>query len=182
MNILLAADGVTLRALEPTDIDLLLRWENDSEWWTTSSTHAPFSRQLIWQYLESYDTDIYKSRELRLMIELEGGEAVGAIDLTAFDPFNSRAEVGVMIDRHHQGRGYATTALRLLKDYAVDFLALRQLYALVPVDNAASRSLFTRAGFTCSGTLRSWLRRNSDFLDVDIYQFNQLRVAKKNKT
>ena len=31
-----------LRALEPTDLDVLYRWENDEELWHTSATITPF--------------------------------------------------------------------------------------------------------------------------------------------
>ena len=41
MSQLLSNDTVTLRALEPTDLDTLYRWENDTALWTVSDTAAP---------------------------------------------------------------------------------------------------------------------------------------------
>ncbi|MBQ1798436.1 MAG: N-acetyltransferase, partial [Muribaculaceae bacterium] len=62
-------DKVRLRALEPTDVDWLYTAENDSRLWAVTDTVAPFSRQLMWQYLKDYNADIYHTRELRLVVE-----------------------------------------------------------------------------------------------------------------
>lgn len=38
---LLSNDRVRLRALEPEDLELLYRWENDPELWEVGNTLAP---------------------------------------------------------------------------------------------------------------------------------------------
>ena len=43
MSQLLSNDIITLRALEPTDLDTLYRWENDTTLWAVSDTVAPYS-------------------------------------------------------------------------------------------------------------------------------------------
>ena len=59
MSQLLKNDLVTLRALEPTDLDILYKWENDTALWVVSDTVAPYSREALWQYLETNTGDIY---------------------------------------------------------------------------------------------------------------------------
>lgn len=44
---------VYLRALEPTDIDVIHRWENDCDLWRFGCATAPFSRHQIWEYLKT---------------------------------------------------------------------------------------------------------------------------------
>ena len=61
---------IALRALEPTDLDTLYRWENDTALWVASDTIAPYSREALWHYLKEYTGDIYAQRQLRLMITL----------------------------------------------------------------------------------------------------------------
>lgn len=56
---------ITLRALEPVDVDTLYRWENDTRIWEAGSTLAPFSRKQLWDYIDTYDGDIYAARQLR---------------------------------------------------------------------------------------------------------------------
>lgn len=164
-------ETLRLRALEPEDLDILYRWENDPRLWTVSCATEPYSRYILKEYIAYSDKTIYEKKQLRLMITLrQGGTVVGSIDLTDFDPFHMRAGVGILIDEQYQRRGYAGQALRLLTDYALHFLKLKQLYAYVPSDNGASRALFIKNGFTQSGTLRSWLREGDSFKDVEIYQ------------
>ena len=62
---------ITLRALEPSDIDLLFQWENDTEIWNVSNTITPFSRYTLEKYVENAHLDIYQVKQLRLMIDVK---------------------------------------------------------------------------------------------------------------
>lgn len=169
---LLQNDRVSLRALEPTDIDTLLYWENDTELWPVGCTVAPFSRHLIWEYLQNYDTDIYKTRQLRLMIiENETQQPVGTIDLYDFNPFHMRAFVGILVDRKYRNRGYGKNALRLLIDYTGSFLGLHQLAAVISTSNTTSLHMFDKIGFHACGTLKQWLHDGDKYADAVIMQF-----------
>ena len=127
MKQLLSNDIVTLRPLEPTDLDLLYRWENDTALWVVSDTVAPYSRKALWQYLEEYTGDIYTQRQLRLMITLTGdGTAVGTVDFLNFDPLNNRAELGLFIIDEQRGKGMGHHALDLITAYAREHIGLKQ--------------------------------------------------------
>lgn len=162
---------VVLRAVEPEDLDLLYRYENDKELWRFGSTLAPYSRKQIHDYVASYSADIYAERQLRLMIaDADSGETVGTVDLTDFSPIDMRAEVGILIDACYQRMGYGFAALEALIHYCRVTLQLHQVYALVPVVNSASMALFRKCGFKTSGRLRSWLRRSGAYSDVILLQ------------
>ena len=88
---------IKLRPLEPADIDLLYQWENDLSIWEISNTKTPFSKHVLAQYIVEAAKDIYETKQLRLIIQNENLEAVGAIDLFDFDPYHLRAGVGVLI-------------------------------------------------------------------------------------
>ena len=78
---------IKLRALEPEDIDILYRWENDTDVWKVSNTIAPFSKYILRQFIENQKYDIYETKQLRLIIEaLETQKPVGTIDLFDIDP------------------------------------------------------------------------------------------------
>ena len=47
----LSNDNVTLRAIEPEDIDLLYTWENDPEIWEVSHTLVPYSKYILALYI-----------------------------------------------------------------------------------------------------------------------------------
>ncbi len=162
---------VVLRAVEPEDLDILYRYENNQDLWAVGSTLAPYSRKQIHDYVAAYSADIFAERQLRLMItDVENGQTVGTVDLTDFSPADMRAQVGIMIDEPYQRMGYGTAALQQLVTYARDILQLHQLYAMVPEGNSASMRLFKSIGFSTSGRLRSWLRRQGAFADVIILQ------------
>ena len=159
-----------LRALEPIDVDTLYRWENDPAVWGVGSTLAPYSRKQLWDYIDSYDGDIFAAKQLRLMIELPTGETIGTADLYDFDAVNSRCAVGILIAPPYRRQGHGLAALDALADYCRSRLSLHQLYCIAGADNTASRTLFERAGYTISGRLRSWLRSANAYTDAYLYQ------------
>jgi diamine N-acetyltransferase len=171
MKKIISNDIVTLRSLEVTDIDVLYKWENDSWLWTVSNIISPSPKSYLWQYLQNYDSDIYTTRQLRLMITLtESGEPVGTVDLTNFDPFNNRAEFGIMIDQTHEGKGLGDAALKLTIGYVRDYLGLFQIYALVPVNNTVCISLLKKHGFVTAGFLKKWINHGTQVHDVEMMQ------------
>ncbi|MEG0701524.1 MAG: GNAT family N-acetyltransferase [Muribaculaceae bacterium] len=171
MNPLLSNEIITLRALEPTDLDILYKWENDTSLWEVGNTITPYSREQLWEYLKDYDGDIYKSHQLRLMVTLtHSGESIGTIDFYDFDPFNNRAAIGILIDESHQGNGYGRQAIEITSRYAAHYIGLRQLLAIIPSKNIHSKHLFEKCGFQCSGTLQAWLKIGNDYNDVEIMQ------------
>lgn len=168
---MLISSRLILRPLEPIDVDTLYKWENDPEIWNIGNTVAPYSRKLLWEYVDTYEADIFKSRQLRFMIALaETKETVGTIDLFDFDPINSRCGIGILVVPPFRGTGIAAEALALTAEYCHRRLSLHQLYCTIAVSNDASRNLFTSVGFTPCGRLRSWLREGGTYQDAFFYQ------------
>lgn len=170
MSQLLSNDQITLRALEPTDLDTLYRWENDTALWAVSDTVAPYSREALWHYLEGYTGDIYAQRQLRLMVTLANGTPVGTIDFLNFDPLNNRAELGLFIAGDYRGQGLGRQALDLLTAYARDHIGLRQLYVFIALDNTVCLNLFEDFGYSRVGVLNSWVKRGTTYRDVALLQ------------
>lgn len=168
---MLSSSRMTLRAPEPIDVDTLYRWENDPDVWCVGNTIAPYSRKQLWEYIDTYEADIFKSRQLRFMIELnEGKVPVGTVDLFDFDPVNSRCGLGILVLPYFRERGIALEAISLVMEYCRIRLSLHQLYCTVADSNLPSRQLFKSAGFAISGRLRSWLRAAGRYEDAYIYQ------------
>jgi diamine N-acetyltransferase len=171
MKKLLENKLIRLRATEPEDLEVLYSWENDTAMWKNGVSIAPFSRFTIRQYLIDSKQDIYTDRQLRLMVELkESGETIGTIDLYDFDPFHRRAGVGILIDKRFRKQGYGLQTLKLLEDYAFDFLNLHQLYAFIPESNTSSIYLFTKAGYIKAARLKEWLSTGDSSEDVQVMQ------------
>lgn len=63
-------ETIRLRALEPEDLELLYRWENNPELWSLGNTMSPYSRYILKEYIRESHRDIFDLKQLRLMIEL----------------------------------------------------------------------------------------------------------------
>ncbi len=167
----LQSENITLRALEPEDIDYLYQWENDAENWKVSNTQAPFSRFVLEQYIATAHQDIYSVKQLRLMICDKQNKPVGCIDLFDFEPSHLRAGIGVLIaDKTERRKGYASEALELLIDYGHQTLNLHQLYCNITIDNEASVLLFQKHGFQITGIKKQWIREGGKFIDELLLQ------------
>lgn len=168
----LESDVVRLRALEPEDVDILYKWENDTNIWKVSNTIAPFSRYILRKFIESQRDDIFETRQMRLIIEeRENKRAVGTIDLFDIDPYNRRAGVGILIyDKKDKCQGYASSALQLIIRYSFMILNLNQLYCNILFDNSPSLNLFRSKGFSIIGIKREWIKTTSGWMDEYMLQ------------
>ena len=60
---------IRLRAIEPEDLDLLYRIENDMSMWNVGTTNVPYSRYTLHDYIATSNDDIYADRQVRLVVE-----------------------------------------------------------------------------------------------------------------
>ncbi len=170
MKSILKSNKISLRAVEPTDLDLLMLWENNPEFWPVSNTLSPFSKELLDHYVHSAQ-DIYAVKQIRLMInENSSGSTVGAIDLFDFDPRHQHAGVGILIDPDFRKNGFALDAIELVKKYARDIVGIRNISATIIEDNQASIQLFEKAGFQKIGRRNKWFNKGDVWLDELMYQ------------
>jgi len=171
---MLKNENIELRALEPSDVDLLYQWENNDEVWHLSNTVTPFSRFVLEQYVMNSTQDIFTTKQLRLMIdksdESKRKTTFGSIDLFDFDPANKRAGIGILIIKEERRKGFASIALNLLVGYCFNILQLHQVYCNITTDNVASLNLFKKHNFEIIGIKKDWLRIKGKWVDEYILQ------------
>jgi diamine N-acetyltransferase len=165
-------EKIKLRSLEPEDLELLYKWENDDSYWVISNTVAPFSKYILKRYLENSHKNIFETGQLRLMIELVSEKkTIGTIDLFDFDSFHQRAGIGILIaDDAERRKGYASMALKCLIDYCFTTLQLHQLYCNILANNCESMDLFKKQGFVQSGIKKEWVKTSEGYLDEYMFQ------------
>ena len=170
-------ETIRLRALEPEDLDVLYRWENDTNFWAYGNTLSPYSKYALREYIIESRRDIFQTRQLRLMITLkDGNKTVGMIDLYDFDPMNLRAGLGIFLEQDQRSLGLGTQALRLIEEYAFKFLSLRQLFAHIPQANIPSIKLFAKCNYKQTGILHAWVKLRDAFDDVLVVQLINQRL------
>ena len=149
---------IMLRALEPEDLDVLYSIENDLELWNVGYTTVPYSRYLLHDYIANSKCDIYADRQMRLVAELkDGGDVVGIVDITDFEPRHNRAELGMVVRKKYRNMGYGSCMVRKMIDYSRQVIHLHQLYAVVDASNKISIDMFKSCGFEESHYLKDWL-------------------------
>ncbi|WP_236689409.1 GNAT family N-acetyltransferase [Dysgonomonas macrotermitis] len=161
-----------MRALEPEDLSILYKWENDTRLWIHGNTLTPYSKLALREYIaETQRTDIFQAKQLRLMIELKQDNIViGTVDIYDFDFHHSKAGIGILIDNEYRQHNYATEALELVREYVFGFLRINQLYAYIAANNDKSLRLFEKSGYKQSGLLKEWIFCDNKYKDVYIYQ------------
>ena len=170
MTITTPLPSCRLRALEPSDIELMYLWENDPAVWRVGGTTSPLSLQRLAQFIEEQSYDLYATKQMRLIIEAEG-IAVGTLDIVDFDPQHLRFGIGILVYAPEaRGKGYARAAIEAVKRYARETLALKQIWASVAEDNEASIALFEGCGFELCGRRKAWLRRHNGYIAQLEYQ------------
>ena len=165
-------EKISLRSLEPEDLELLYEWENNSIYWIISDTVTPFSKYTLKRYMENSHKSIYETGQLRLMIDLiPEKKTIGTIDIFDFDPFHKRAGLGILIaDESERRKGYASMALKCLIDYCFTTLQLHQLYCNILANNCESMDLFRKQGFVESGIKKDWIKISDGYLAEHMFQ------------
>lgn len=158
-----------LRAIEPEDVDLLYEVENDMSHWAVTDTTAPFSRDLLMQYANTYDADPFRSGQLRLVIEkVDKKIPVGILDFYEISCLHSHAKVGIYILAPWRGYGFAYEAIQMGAEFSMRELNLKHLLAIIDSSHAESLHLFRKCGFIDAGILRKWHRGR----DVSLLQIS----------
>jgi diamine N-acetyltransferase len=159
---------ISLRALEPSDADLLYRWENNQALWPVSFTQVPFSRFILEEFVSAAYQDIYTNKQLRLMVNtVDGNNTIGIIDLFDFEPQHARCGIGIYIEESYRKQGHAADCIEAVKNYCFSTLMLKQVYAHINTSNTGSIALFEKAGFEKSGLKKAWHKTGlNSFEDV----------------
>ena len=137
---------ILLRKMDLTDVDEVLRWENNPENWHFSDTDSPYTREDIVQLVDDLNMD--SSLQQRFIIcETDTDRRLGALDLFEIDVYSREASVGILIaDKSSRRKGFAYRALQLLESES-DPYSVEKLKASVHKWNEASLELFKKAGY-----------------------------------
>ncbi len=169
MSVLLGKN-ISLRALEPEDLEFLYATENDDSFWEISSTQTPFSKYILQKYIENSHQDIYEAKQYRFVICNTENNPIGMIDLFDFNPQHHRVGVGILILPKYRRKGYSNEALELIIDYAFSYLNVHQIFANITSDNEKSIALFEKFNFKLVGTKMDWVFTNSAYKNENLYQ------------
>lgn len=168
---MLSGERCYLRAIEPSDVDVLYQIENDVDLWKDGAQIQPVTRFSIEGLAAQAGMDVFQTHQLRLMVcDINTDEELGCVDLFDFDPHNMNGGVGIMIRSEYREQGYGSEALSVFADYLFSQLHLHSLTASIRRSNEASLNLFHKCGFERVGVRREWIRTNEGYEDEVIMQ------------
>ena len=168
---LLETEDLRLRPIEPEDLDLLYKVENDSSIWWIGGQGGPYSKFMLRQYLADATGDLYIDKQLRLVaIRKTDDVPVGMVDLFSYSPENHRAEVGILVFQKYRGAGFASQMLESLEQYCCRHLRLHQLYAYTPMKNEPGVKLFRSRTFDEEHIMKDWLLLEDGYADAYLFQ------------
>jgi RimJ/RimL family protein N-acetyltransferase/8-oxo-dGTP pyrophosphatase MutT (NUDIX family) len=146
-------DGVVvLRPWRDEDIEPAVAGHDEemARWfgWPVDAPTYEAHRRAVEQWREAYDAG---RSVVSFAIEHEG-TLVGSVEVRNIG--NDTGALSWTLYAGQRGRGYATRAVRLLTDYAIDALGLQRVQAEVDVANERSLRVATRAGLRREGVKR----------------------------
>jgi len=103
----------------------------------------------------------------------ESGEAIGWISLRINERTSEVGEIGYSLVEGARGRGYATEAVAAVLDETFVQTGLNELQACCVPDNAASRLVLDRTGFSEVRLLRSGAMIRGRHVDVLLYALHR---------
>jgi diamine N-acetyltransferase len=151
-----------LRPLEREDLRFVHELDNNE-----SVMHYWFEEpyEAFVELLDLYEKHIHDQTERRFVV-VKGEESVGLVELVEINHIHRRAEFQIIISPKHQGKGYASTAVRLAMDYAFKILNLHKLSLVVDCENHRALSVYTKLGFKKEGLLRHEYFADGKYRDV----------------
>lgn len=144
---ILSTERLILREMTVDDVDRLYEIY-DGEGITDHTEPLYEDRQQEIEYTKDYIKNMYEfcGYGLWLVVEKEGGRVVGRAGITGREGYDE-AELGYVIEKERQRRGYALEACRAVIGYAKDVLEMKGLNCFVRPGNEASVKLCKLLGF-----------------------------------
>ena len=146
---------ILLRAFEPEDLDIVIRWVNNETVTSNLSDFLlyPVSRADEMKWLER--VSMANPNEKTFAIETYSGRLIGSIGLRSINWVERKAELGIMIgETDCWGQGYGTAAVLETLRIAFEKMNLNRIYLRVYQDNSRAIRVYEKCGFREEGILR----------------------------
>ncbi|HEX7733909.1 MAG TPA: GNAT family N-acetyltransferase, partial [Ktedonobacteraceae bacterium] len=170
----LTTERLVLRQIRGEDVEALFAILSDPqviEFYGSEPHHSLADTQAMIEKIE----ERYARREaLRWGVTFKGEDRLlGTCSFHHFDAAYHRAETGYELNRAHWRQGIMYEAVSAVLTCGFTELCLGRIEALIDIDNAGSKGLLLKLGFTYEGNLRQRYSLGDQF--VDEHYFGLLR-------
>ena len=165
---MLAGKSVTLRQVRDVDLDELYDAHTSIR---NRGAYFPLGVMSQTAFRREFgEHGFWQKSEGMLVIESPEGEIAGHIEffrpVSYWDAFELSYQ---LYDDQYAGRGFVTEAVQLLVDYLFGTKKEHRIHLVIVVENAASRRVADKCGFTLEGTVRGVFFNDGRNQDVLLY-------------
>lgn len=161
---MLSGTKTYIRIIEETDLDRTLKWINDPDLMILMGIRGPKTAMMQKKWFEELNRD---STKIVFAICLkDSNEHIGNVSLYSIDFIHRNAGLSIFIfDKTNHHHGYGTDALKLLLEYAFDYLNLHRIYCKTSSNYHEAIKIYQKLGFYEEGILREHEYNNGKYVD-----------------
>jgi [ribosomal protein S5]-alanine N-acetyltransferase len=175
---------LVLRALRTEDAEAIHEYKSDVDFARCYAQEPQVSLDETKRWVEKNIKDEMRKGSIFWVITLrDSGILIGDLCFWNFDTEHLCAEVGYEMHPDHQGHGFMAEALTAIIDFGFDEMGLHRIEGCPLAENARSRRVLEKLGFTQEGVLRQRLHYRGKFLDHVYYgllkdEWNKIRLER----
>ena len=139
-------------------------FENEARFFLDSEIELPIDEQIAEQKWKAFLGDGFdKNGRIKLTIETLEGINVGGYNLNGIDERNGTFGIGMQINKEYRGKGYGTSAMKILLDYAFNERRLNKYQGFIIEGNIASETMLIKLGCVKEGIIRGTTFHNGKY-------------------
>ena len=164
-------DKVRLRAMTPEDWEAhyLNCFDSEARRMLQYELELPPTIDHQKKAIEGFSNFNPDSKRLMFTIENLEGDNIGAFNLNSIDERNGTFSIGMQIDRNHRGKGYGTSAMTILLNYAFNERRLNKFNVSVIDGNMGSATMLKKLGSQQEGIRRQVIYTNGRYHDEILF-------------
>lgn len=168
-------DKISIKRLSLDDADSLFKFEIENRFYFNtiglSRSDSYYNRDSFQEIIESLVGEQEKDIHYMYLIMNTQGEVIGRVNLTDVikEPLN-KAELGYRIGEKHQGKGFATAAVKLVMKQAYLVHKLHRIEAGTSPQNIGSQIVLIKNGFQFVGKYNQYILKSDDWADSLLFE------------
>lgn len=164
---MLSGNLIKLRLVREDDLSALYELMADLE---ARGSYFPLGVMSEPALRAAYAKNGFWEKDEGMLLITAGEEIVGEIEFFPISHYMQGYELSYQLfGARHAGKGYTTEAVGLLSRYLFAGKRIDRIQLIIHPENAASKRIATKCGFTFEGVMRRAWFHAGDFQDVELW-------------
>ena len=164
---MLSGELIELRLIREQDIGTLFELMTDLE---SRGSYFPLGVMSEPRLRAAFAKNGFWDKDEGMLLMVAGDDIVGEIEYFPITHYLQGFEISYQLfGSRHAGKGYTTEAVDLLTRYLFGGKRVNRMQLNIHPDNAASKRVAAKCGFTFEGVMRGCWFHNGEFQDVEVW-------------